>query len=236
MRPAPLDAAPPSISVVIPVLDEAASIERLLSELAAWRKAGDEVIVVDGGSHDDTVARATTLADVVLAAPRGRACQQNAGAAIAKGALLWFVHADSSIADVSRAELLAAAACFPWARCAVRIDDHAIIFRLIEAMMNLRTRLTSVVTGDHGLFVTRRAFEAVGGIPDLALMEDLEFSRRLARYGRVHCLHSVVTTSARRWRRHGIVRTILLMWALRLAWFAGAPAPWLARIYDYRPS
>ena len=231
-----LDAAPPSLSIIIPVLDEATSIGCLLNELTPWRAAGDEVIVVDGGSCDDTVARATTLADVVLSAPRGRACQQNAGAAIARGALLWFVHADSVVVGVSRDELLAAASASPWGRCAIRIDDDAVIFRVIETMMNLRTRLTSMVTGDHGIFVTRSLFNTVGGIPEMALMEDLEFSRRLARHRPVHCLRGTIATSARRWRRHGIVRTIVLMWALRLAWFAGAPAPWLARLYGYEPT
>ncbi len=226
----------PSISIIVPVLDEAAAIERLLTELAPWRAAGDEVIVVDGGSRDETVARATAFADSVLAAPRGRARQQNAGAAVARGALLWFVHADSIVGDVSRTEVLAAAATAPWGRCTIRIDDRAVIFRVIETLMNLRTRLTSMVTGDHGIFVTHDVFDAVGGIPDLALMEDLEFSRRLARHARVHCLRSTIATSARRWRRHGVFRTIVLMWALRLAWFAGAPAPWLARLYGYKPS
>lgn len=224
----------PALSIIVPVLDEAEHIVRLLDELASWRRAGDEVIVVDGGSADDTAARARALADAVIAAPRGRARQQNAGAAVARADILWFVHADSAVTAVSRAELLAAAATSSWGRCAVRIDDRAPIFRLIETMMNFRTRLTSVVTGDHGIFVRRALYDAVGGIPDLALMEDVEFSRRLARHAPVRCLRGTIATSARRWRRHGIVRTVLLMWALRLAWFVGVPATRLARVYGYR--
>jgi hypothetical protein len=128
---------------------------------------------------------------------------------------------------------VAAATEHAWGRCAIRIDDRAMIFRLIEAMMNLRTRLTAIVTGDHGIFVHRAAFDAIGGMPNLPLMEDIELSRALARHGRPCCLASTILTSSRRWRRHGIVRTIALMWFLRLAWFFGVPAARLARIYGY---
>ena len=218
------------------MLNEAGTITRLLEQFAPWRAAGDEVIVVDGGSSDDTAARAAALADLVLDAPRGRAHQQNAGAARARAPLLWFVHADSDIGGVSRDELLAAAVLRPWGRCAVRIDDPAPIFRCIEAAMNLRTRWTSVVTGDHGIYVRRSLFDAVGGMPELPLMEDIAFSALLRRRARVHCLSSRIATSARRWRQHGILRTVLLMWALRAAWFCGVPAARLARLYGYRPA
>lgn len=224
----------PACSIVIPVLNEGLGIAALLGELASWRAAGDEVIVVDGGSSDDTVARAMPLADRVLAAPRGRASQQNAGAAVARGRVLWFVHADSRLAGLPRAALLAAVdGPRAWGRCAVRIDDPARCFRVIETCMNWRTRLTGIVTGDHGLFMHREAFAAAGGFPPLALMEDLALSRALGRQARPHCLEQTLVTSARRWRRHGVLRTVALMWGLRLAWFAGVPDTRLARLYGY---
>lgn len=228
-----MDDSTPLLTVVIPVLNDARNLARLLHELAPWRALGDEIIVVDGGSSDDSVALAAPLADRVIRAERGRAAQQNAGAALARGSTLWFVHADSGVLGISRAELLAAATVHAWGRCAIRIDDRAMSFRLIEAMMNLRTRVTAIVTGDHGMFVRRAVFDAIGGIPNLPLMEDIEFSRALARNARPCCLVSTILTSSRRWRRHGIVRTVALMWLLRLAWFFGVPAARLARLYGY---
>ena len=225
----------PLISIIVPVLNEGAAITALLVALAPWRAAGDEVIVVDGGSDDDTVTLARAGSAQVLVAPRGRARQMNAGAAQARGRILWFLHADTLPAPDTRAALLAAChAARAWGRCAIRIDDAAPIFRVIAGMMDLRSRLTAIATGDQGIFVTRELFECVGGYPALALMEDLELSKRLARHARPHCLSAVVVTSARRWRAHGVLRTIGLMWALRLAWFCGVSATRLARWYGYR--
>ncbi|MCB1749215.1 MAG: TIGR04283 family arsenosugar biosynthesis glycosyltransferase [Gammaproteobacteria bacterium] len=220
-----------AVSIVVPVLDEAARLPGLLAGFAAWRDAGDEVVVVDGGSRDDSVAAARPWCDVVVTAARGRAAQMNAGAAVARGRVLWFVHADSDVAAVAREVV---AGCTAWGRCDVRLDDRAPVFRVIEFMMNQRSRLTGIATGDQALFVTRELFTAVGGFPELALMEDVEISARLRRRARPLCTAGPVLTSARRWRRHGIARTVALMWWLRLAWFCGVDDRRLARWYGQR--
>jgi hypothetical protein len=156
----------------------------------------------------------------------------NVGAVSTAAGVIWFLHADSKVPAYLRDAILAAcAAGARWGRCDVRIDDCAPIFRLIEFMMNVRSRLTGVATGDQGIFVTRELFDAAGGFAPLAVMEDIEFSRRLTGLVRPHCLRTCLTTSARRWRARGIVRTILLMWALRAAWWCGVPAQHLARWY-----
>lgn len=227
-------AAPHSntLAIVIPVLNEAPAIGPLLVELATWRAAGDTIIVVDGGSDDATVAIAEQCGAQVLKSARGRARQMNAGAAASAAGVMWFLHADSKVsANLREAILAACAAGARWGRCDVRIDDAAPVFRLIEALMNARSRLTGMATGDQGLFVTRELFDAVGGFAPLPLMEDIDLSRRLAHLARPHCLRARLTTSARRWRTRGIVRTILLMWALRLAWWCGVPARRLAHWY-----
>jgi rSAM/selenodomain-associated transferase 2 len=222
------------LSIVMPVLDEAAEIEAALSTLAPYRRRGVEVIVVDGGSNDGTAERARPLADRVIAAARGRSLQMNAGAAAARGNVLLFLHADTQLpenADSLVLDGLARSGC-TWGRFDVRIDGGGLL-RIVAVMMNMRSRLTGIVTGDQALFVVRAAFESVGGFPPIALMEDVALSVRLKRIGRPCELHARVTTSARRWRRHGTLRTVLLMWWLRLRFFLGADPAKLARAYGY---
>lgn len=227
--------AVPRLAIVVPVLNEGARINALATALAPARAAGDEVVLVDGGSADDTVARAHAHGLRVIVAERGRAAQMNAGAAATRAPVLWFVHADTVPDADTRTAVLAATARGPaWGRCAVRFDERSPVFSLIAWAMNLRSRLTAIATGDQALFVTRDLFDAVGGYPPLALMEDIEISASLRGHCRPHCLRAAVTTSARRWRSRGVLRTILLMWSLRLAWFCGVPASRLARWYGYR--
>lgn len=216
------------LSIVIPVLNEAAGIAAALAALAPLRGAGHEVIVVDGGSSDATAALAGPLADAVLAAPAGRARQMNAGAAAASGDALLFLHADTFLPPDAAALVCAALRERAWGRFDVRIDGRAAFLRVIASCMNLRSRLTGIATGDQALFVRRADFH---GFPDIALMEDIAFSKAMKRISPPASLRARVRTSGRRWERHGVLRTVLLMWRLRLAYFLGASPDQLARRY-----
>jgi rSAM/selenodomain-associated transferase 2 len=223
-----------TLSIIVPVLDEAVGIEATLLALAPYRGRGCELIVADGGSRDGTLALASRLADHVLTAPRGRAAQMNVGASVARGDVLLFLHADTKLptnADSLISDGLAQSGRV-WGRFDVRFDQTGIM-PLIAIMMNLRSRLTGIATGDQAIFVTRAAFDAIGGFPAQPLMEDIALSARMRRLSRPTCIRARVTTSARRWRKQGILRTIFLMWRLRLAYFLGADAAHLARQYGY---
>ena len=223
------------LSIVVPVLNEATSLRAALAPLAALRAAGHELIVVDGGSADDTVAVATSAADRVVTAPQGRASQMNAGAADARHEALLFLHADTRLPP--RADRLIATALgdgFDWGRFDVTIEGTSNGLRMVAAMMNGRSRLTGIATGDQAMFVRREVFEAIGGFPLIALMEDIALSRALKRRSRPACLRARVVTSGRRWDRHGLWRTIFLMWRLRLAYAMGAAPERLAAIYYRR--
>lgn len=224
------------MSIIVPVLNEGRGVVAGLSGLACLRDPGVELIVADGGSEDETADLARTLADRVLSAPRGRASQMNAAAAVARGDVLLFVHADTRLpADAMALIRDALAGATVWGRFDVAIDGRSPLLRWVAALMNLRSRLTGIATGDQAIFVRRTAFEAVGGYPDIALMEDIALSTGLRRCGRPACLRARVLTSGRRWDRHGVLRTIALMWWLRAAYFLGADPERLARRYGYRP-
>lgn len=225
------------LSIIVPVLNEEAGIAAALCELSALRARGAEAIVVDGGSVDRTAAMARPLCDRLIAAPRGRAAQMNAGASAARGDVLLFLHADTRLpADADRLVLDGLARNGrAWGRFDVRIDGPHPLFPLIAATMNLRSRLTGIATGDQAIFVEKTAFAAIGGFPDIALMEYIVLSRRLKRLGRPLCVATRALTSGRRWEKHGVVRTILTMWRLRLAFFLGAEPAKLAASYGYVP-
>jgi rSAM/selenodomain-associated transferase 2 len=227
--------ARPSLSVIIPVLNEADHIVPALQALAPLRTRDAEIIVVDGGSTDDTAALATPLADFAITNARGRATQMNTGAAIARGDVLLFLHADTRLPpDADRLVLDALAESErAWGRFDVSIESTHPLLPIVATFMNARSRLTGIATGDQAMFVTREAFNAVGGFPEIALMEDITLARCLKRISPPLCLHARVTTSGRRWERRGVLRTILLMWRLRLAYFFGAKPEELARRYGY---
>lgn len=221
------------LSVIVPTLNEAGTITATLLALQPWRGDRCELIVVDGGSADATVARAAPLADRVLASAPGRARQMNAGAAVAVGRALWFLHADTCVPPAAVPALRAALGVAGWGRFDVRLSGGHPLLRVIERAMNLRSRWSGIATGDQGLFVRRDWFERVGGFPDIELMEDVALSRQLKRRGRPACLEVVLETSSRRWERDGILRTLLLMWWLRLAFACGAAPATLARHYRH---
>jgi len=223
-----------SLSIIIPCLNEADGIAGTLEALQPLRGRGAEVIVVDGGSRDETLAIAQPLADAAFAAPRGRAAQMNAGAARARGQILLFLHADCLLPEAADGLIIDGLnrSRKSWGRFDVRIDSRHPVLRVVEALMNLRSRATGIATGDQGLFVTRSLFEAVGGFPEIALMEDVALSGRLKRYGAPLNLRHRITASGRRWKKHGVLRTVFLMWRLRLAYWLGADPDKLALRYE----
>jgi len=223
------------LSIIVPALNEADTIGALLADLAPLRTAGAEVILVDGGSSDGTPERAAADVDRILPAQKGRAAQMNAGARVAVGDLLWFLHADTRVpADAAAALQDAWADGARWGRFDVRLSGRHALLRLVERGMNIRSRLTGIATGDQGIFVTRAAFDQVGGFPPLVLMEDIALSGALRRLARPACLRVRLITSSRRWEEGGVLRTVLLMWRLRLAYALGADPARLARRYHRR--
>ena len=222
-----------ALSIIVPMLNEAAALPGLLAQLARWRTRGCEVVVVDGGSTDGSATMARAAGFTVVDAERGRARQMNAGAALARGEVLVFLHADTQLPTEADAAVRGALADErrDWGRFDVRITGRAPMLRVVAALMNLRSRLTGIATGDQAMFVRREAFDAVGGFPLQPLMEDIELSRRLLRRSRPACLRARVTTSGRRWEQRGVWRTIVLMWRLRWAYWRGVPAEVLAEAY-----
>jgi rSAM/selenodomain-associated transferase 2 len=222
-----------TLSIVMPVLNGAEGIVAALTALQPYRARGVEVIVADGGSSDGTPDLALPLADHVVSASRGRALQMNAGAAVARGDVLLFLHADTHLPD--NADRLVAGGLARsgrvWGRFDVQFDSG---LRLVAWAMNTRSRLTGIATGDQAMFMTRAAFGQAGHFPAIALMEDIALSAKLRRIGRPLCLRARVTTSGQRWRNNGTLRTVILMWSLRLRYFLGADPAKLARAYGYR--
>ncbi|OAI02461.1 glycosyl transferase [Methylomonas methanica] len=224
----------PQISIIIPVINEAAQLADKLQALQALR-VRCELLLVDGGSIDASATIAAPLVDQVLHSQRGRARQMNLGARHAQAEMLLFLHADTRLPERA-VELIMSAVeqGAEWGRFDVQFDSPQAIFKLIACMMNVRSRLTGIATGDQAVFITRQAFQAVGGFPEIALMEDIAISAALKKIGKPCCLKAKVVTSARRWQHHGILRTILLMWRLRLRYFFGAHPDELAARYYRR--
>jgi len=222
------------LTVIIPALNEAACISATLMPLQALRARGHEVIVVDGGSVDATVTQARPLCDRVLNSAPGRARQMNAGAQAATGEVLWFVHADTGVpADSDVLILQAVQGDAVWGRFDVCLSGRQPLLRIVAWLMNLRSRITGIATGDQGIFVKRAVFTAVGGFPEIPLMEDIALSRALKQHAHPICLRTRLVTSSRRWERDGIVRTILLMWWLRFAYWRGVSPERLAAHYQH---
>jgi rSAM/selenodomain-associated transferase 2 len=220
-----------SLSVIVPVLNEEPVLAATLQR--ARQPGVHEIIVVDGGSDDRTVAIAEDLADVVVRSKPGRAAQMNAGAKRSSGDLLLFLHADTHLPEGFAREV--AEACsnrsVVGGRFDVELRPSSFLLWITGELINRRSRLTRVATGDQAMFVRQDVFEALGGFAEIPLMEDLDLSRRLKHAGEIACLRSRVTTSARRWQKDGTVRTILLMWTLRLLYYAGVDPARLHRFY-----
>jgi rSAM/selenodomain-associated transferase 2/rSAM/selenodomain-associated transferase 1 len=225
------------LRIVMPVLNEGAGLTARLAALQSLRQQGAQLIVVDGGSTDESWARAQPWADRVIGSPPGRAQQMNVGAldtVLPPAQALLFLHADTQLPPGALHLIEIAIKQRAWGRFDVRLDAPGFAFRMIETMMNLRSRFLGIATGDQAMFVRFDAFQAVGGFPTQALMEDIELSSRLLKISRPACLQDHVITSARKWKKNGIWPTIFLMWRLRLAYFFGAKPNELALKYGYR--
>ncbi|MBC7944858.1 MAG: TIGR04283 family arsenosugar biosynthesis glycosyltransferase [Burkholderiales bacterium] len=224
----------PQLSIIIPTLNEAAGIAATLRSLQTLRACGHEVIVVDGGSADATIGESRPWSDHIVHTRSGRARQMNAGAAIARHSMLLFLHADTRLPDSADQLILghySDAMDERWGRFDVRLSGSAKTLRMVAFMMNWRSRLSGIATGDQAIFASRALFDAAGGYPEIALMEDLALSKRLKRLAWPCCLRERVESSSRRWEKNGAIRTILMMWRLRLAYFCGASPRLLAKIY-----
>ena len=220
-----------TVSIIIPTLNEEKTILSCLSALQPLRNEC-EIIMVDGGSIDHTRQLAAPLVDKVITSTKGRARQMNVGASQATGDVLVFLHADTCLPDhalqlieqaIGRAGL--------WGRFDIALSGQPFLLKVIARMMNWRSRLTGIATGDQVIFVTRQAFEQAGGYPDISLMEDIALCKALKKIGPPINLKAKVISSGRRWERNGVCRTILLMWSLRLRYYFGADPQALAALY-----
>jgi len=220
------------LSFIIPTLNEAEGIDNILRSLQYLRKAGHEIIIADGGSTDNTIQIAQPLVDKIVQCPKGRAIQQNRGAMLAVGDYLFFLHADTQIPinfeSIIKKHLKKNVI---WGRFDVRLSGNHVFFRIIEKMMNWRSRLTRIATGDQLIFCRKDIFTQIGGFKEIALMEDIELSGRLKKISPPYFFSEKVITSSKKWEKNGIVSTILLMWWLRLNYFFGKDPRQLVKLY-----
>jgi len=225
------------LSIIIPIRNEAPLIAQQLALLQTYRQAGHELIIVDGDSQDGSFQAALPWADKVLSSPKGRGQQLHLGAQAAQGDTLLFLHIDTRLPP--QADQLIHTALQQsdrvWGHFKVSLSGQHPLFPLIAQLMNLRACLTAMVTGDHCLFVQNTAYQDCGGFPAVSLMEDLHLSKRLKRLSKPLCLPQTVITNSRRWQQHGVIRTIMTMWWMRLAWFFGVDEDRLARWYTQIP-
>lgn len=221
------------ISIIIPTLNEQESIKACLNRLQPFRQRGHEVVLVDGGSSDNTVSLSDSLCDKIITSEKSRSLQMNAGANAASGHCFLFLHADTALPDNVH-ELLSNIDDIKnkWGRFDIRLSGQHYLFRIVETCMNMRSRLTGVVTGDQALFTGKELFYKVGGYPEIALMEDIAISSRLLSHSRPVCIEATVLSSSRRWEKNGVIKTIIKMWCLRLLYFFRYDTNRLARLYE----
>ncbi|MCU7844427.1 MAG: TIGR04283 family arsenosugar biosynthesis glycosyltransferase [Candidatus Thiodiazotropha sp. (ex Monitilora ramsayi)] len=225
------------LSIIVPVLNENGLVLECVKRLARLNDAGHELILVDGGSEDLPEEALRPHVDQLLVSKPGRAIQMNLGADAASGDVFWFLHVDSQVdTEMVKAMEDAIENGATWGRFDIRLSGAHPLLRVVERMMNWRSRKSGIATGDQGIFTRRSLFKQVGGYPEQALMEDVEISRRLKRHGMPACLSERLVTSSRRWERRGILRTIVLMWGLRLAYWLGVSPSRLASLYRPCPT
>jgi rSAM/selenodomain-associated transferase 2 len=219
-------------SKIIPTLNEEQTIISCLQAVQAYHGEGCEVIIVDGGSDDNTLALAQPLVDKLVTSAKGRAVQMNAGAGNAQGDVLVFLHADTILPDDALTLISHSINTgFQWGRFDVELSGNHPMLKMVAWFMNWRSRLTGIATGDQAIFINRQLFESIGGYPVIPLMEDIALCKKLKHISPPICLKARVISSGRRWEHNGILRTILLMWSLRLRYFLGADPHVLANSY-----
>ena len=221
-----------SLSIIIPVRNEASHLPSLLNALQKRKSDNTEVIVVDGCSEDDTLNVICQRKNRILRSEPGRAQQMNTGARHAKGEYLWFLHADSKVDFDFESIIESGLKNKKWGWFNVRLSNTKIIFRVIESMMNYRSKITSVATGDQGIFIHKNIFIEQGLFPSIALMEDVKFSKKIRSSESPFISDTPLETSTRRWEQNGPIRTIFKMWTLRLLFFLGASPNWLNKQYN----
>ena len=236
-----MTAVPITLSIVIPLLNEADNLPKLMGHLAHLNPAPYQVILVDGGSTDNSVAIAKELIESlidsspsvisgqvidwqIIESAAGRALQMNAGAELATGDVLLFLHADTQLPNHAIADITSAVRQAAWGRFDVRLDSSTWMLKVVSQMINWRSRLSGIATGDQAIFIKKPLFDQLGGYPQQPLMEDIELCKRLKAIGKPACLRSKVITSARRWQQYGTWRTIGLMWHLRFDYWRGVSA------------
>ena len=236
-----MTAVPIKLSIVVPLLNEADNLPKLMGHLAHLNPAPYQVILVDGGSTDNSVAIAKELIESlidsspsvisgqvidwqIIESAAGRALQMNAGAELAMGDVLLCLHADTQLPNHAIADITSAVRQAAWGRFDVRLDSSAWMLKVVSQMINWRSRLSGIATGDQAIFIKKPLFKQLGGYPQQPLMEDIELCKRLKAIGKPACLRSKVITSARRWQQYGTWRTIGLMWHLRFDYWRGVSA------------
>ncbi len=220
------------VSIIIPTLNEAQAIKNCLLPLQPLRQQNCEIIIVDGGSSDITKTIAQPLADVFISAAKGRSSQMNAGADRARHPVLLFLHADTYLPVQALKQITAALENgFDWGRFDIRLTGTHPMLTIIALMMNWRSRLTGIATGDQAIFIRKNTFNQIGQYPDIALMEDIALCKQLKKSTPPFCINTKVTSSGRRWEHHGMIKTILLMWWLRAGFFLGFAPKLLATLY-----
>lgn len=220
------------ISIIIPVLNEEKALSYLLNSLQSFDDENHEVIVVDGGSFDNSLFIAQEKVKTVIVSKPGRALQMNSGAELASGDVLLFLHVDTILPESALTAI--SSSCINdncWGRFDVRLSSDKSVYRLIEGFINIRSRLTSIATGDQAIFIRRDLFNRFNGFPEIALMEDVALSKRLKKQAAPVCLKDRVITSSRRWETRGVIATVLLMWKLRLYYFFGVSPDKLQKMY-----
>ncbi|MDX8381892.1 MAG: TIGR04283 family arsenosugar biosynthesis glycosyltransferase [Ghiorsea sp.] len=220
----------PSLAIVIPVYNEVKVLPKALKSLQELNV--DELVFVDGGSTDGTQQVIEEAGFVCLQSEAGRAKQMNMGSESTISKIILYLHIDTSLSssDISNIKKSYKHG-YSSGRFNIKFTNGSITYRIISFFINMRSRFTKVSTGDQGIFVTRKAYEQVGGIPDLKLMEDVAFTKALKRVGRVACLSDNLVTSSRRWENHGVMKTVWLMWKLRFLFWLGVDSNKLSQMY-----